>query len=55
MLGTHEKISLRIWKIMNIQEAIENFVFPDKCSFLLIAMTKSLNKSAIAQQTLHSL
>ena len=26
------------------QEAMENFVFPDKCSFMLIAMTKSLNK-----------
>ena len=23
---------------------MENFVFPDKCSFILIAMTKSLNK-----------
>ena len=25
-----------------IQEAMENFVFPDKCSFMLIAMTKAL-------------
>ena len=34
---------------------MENFVFPDKCSFMLIAMTKSLNKSTVDQQTLQSL
>ena len=39
----------------NIQEAMENFAFPDKCSFLHIAMTKSLNKSTIDQQSLQSL
>ena len=37
------------------QEAMENFVFPDKCSFMLIAMAKSLNKSTVDQQTLQSL
>ena len=34
---------------------MENFVFPDICSFMLIAMTKSLNKSTVDQQTLQSL
>ena len=34
---------------------MENFVFPDKCSFMLIAMTKFLNESTVDQQTLQSL
>ena len=34
---------------------MENFVFPDKCSFMLIAMTKSLNNSTVDQKTLQSL
>ena len=42
-------------KIIKLQEAMENFVFPDKCSFFHIAMTKSLNKSTIDQQSLQSL
>ena len=41
--------------LIQLQEAMENFVFPDKCSFMLIAMTKSLNKSTVDQQTLQSL
>ena len=45
------------WVLSNYvkQEAMENLVFPDKCSFMLIAMTKSLNKSTVDQQTLQSL
>ena len=33
-----------VYTIRNIdtQEAMENFVFPYKCSFMLIAMTKAL-------------
>ena len=34
---------------------MENFAFPNKCSFMLIPMTKSLNKSTVNQQTLQSL
>ena len=34
-----------------LQEAMENFVFPDKCTFRLNAMTKSLNVSTVDQQT----
>ena len=41
--------------LKQLQEAMENFVFPDKCSFMLIATTKSFNKSTVDQQTLQSL